>query len=148
MHLHTNDKHTGIGISWVGLIPADLPRNRSIATYSIDGGPSTSFNLNGLPPDPNVATVYEQSFFSVSQLSPGPHSLHVYGGTSQQTPLTLSYMILTNSTLPSPTSSLNSSPSITGPIFNKSASKGGSPSTDAMICLVHIRQAPRDVTSQ
>ena len=124
-HLHTNDKHTGIGISWVGLYSTNHPRNQSNATYSIDNAPPTVFNLNGLHEGSDVASVYEQTFFSVPGLSPGPHSLHVvYDGTPEQTPLTLSYMILTNSTLPSPTSSLNSSPTNSSPIHKQSASTG------------------------
>jgi LPXTG-motif cell wall-anchored protein len=132
-HLHTYDKHTGVGISWVGMIPSGGPRNQSNATYSIDNAPPILFNLNGLPDGPDVLSVYEQTFFSVPGLSPGPHSLHVvYDGTPEQTPLTLSYMILMNSTLPSPTSSLNSSPSNTSPIPHQSASTGGRPKTGAI----------------
>ncbi|KAF9458804.1 hypothetical protein BDZ94DRAFT_1123479, partial [Collybia nuda] len=86
---------TGTSVSWIGFIPTELPHNASSATYSVDGGPPTFFSLEGLPS--GSTTVYNQEFFKTPELQPGPHSLVViHQGTGQQTPLTLDFLYVTN----------------------------------------------------
>jgi hypothetical protein len=100
-----------------------LPHNATSATYSIDGGSPVSFNLAGLSPTADT-TVYNQFFFSTPELSPGPHTLLViHGGTSQQTPLTLDYLIVTNtsSSTTDATSGLTLTSTLSFPVESTSA---------------------------
>lgn len=84
----------------MGFIPKELPHSASSATYSIDGGPLIVFPLNGLLPD-STTTVYNQIFFTTPELPVGLHSLVVkHRGTSQQTPLTLDFLYVTNTSAP------------------------------------------------
>ena len=79
-----------------------MPHNATSATYSIDGGSPVSFNLPGLPPNAGT-TVYNQYFFTTPELPAGPHTLLVvHSGTPQLTPLTLSHLIVTNTSNPIP----------------------------------------------
>ena len=102
----------GVGLSWYGRIPTNYPHNSSLATYSIDGGNPTSFQLAGLPTGSNNE-LFNQIFFTTPTLAPGQHNLLVVnGGNNQTTPLNLDYIILTNSA-PSSTTSAGTSPSAT-----------------------------------
>jgi len=78
-----------------------LSHNASSATFSIDGGIPVNFQLQGLPPDPKIATQYNQVFFQTPDNVPqGNHTLKVvYLGTSQ-TPLTVTHMYITNGSAP------------------------------------------------
>ncbi|KAG6812612.1 hypothetical protein H0H92_001831 [Tricholoma furcatifolium] len=94
--------HAGTGLTWYGFIPTEYPHNEAQASYSIDGGSSsTTFTLNGLPA--NSATVYNQAFFSTPSLSAGSHSITVTynGGAGSATPFTLGYILLKNVSIPS-----------------------------------------------
>jgi hypothetical protein len=108
----------GTSVSWVGFIPNELPHNASSATYSVDGGPPIFFPLKGLSPGPSN-TFYNQFFFTTPELTPGAHSLVVvHQGTAQQTPLTLDFLYVTNTSTPvtpSPTPSTNSTTTIPSP---------------------------------
>jgi hypothetical protein len=133
----TNHSTTGKGLSWVSFIPTELPHNPTSATYSIDGGSPVSFNLPGLPANAGT-TVYNQFFFSTPDLPPGPHTLLVvHDGTPQQTPLTLSYLIVTNTSSSAATLTPNSSsiPTSTNPLSTptQSASKSGGPPIGATV---------------
>src|ERR1700733_3093834 len=88
---------TGINLMWFGRIPSGYPHLPSMATYSVDDGDPVPFRLAGLPGGSN-STLYNQLFFSTPQLPPGPHSLLVtHGGNNLQTPLSIDYILVTNS---------------------------------------------------
>lgn len=90
----------GTSVSWVGFVPHELPHSASSATYSVDGGPPIFFPLNGLAPDFQI-TIYNQIFFTTPELAAGLHSLVViHQGNGQQTPLTLDYLYVTNTSAP------------------------------------------------
>ncbi|KAF9561097.1 hypothetical protein CPC08DRAFT_664780 [Agrocybe pediades] len=104
----------GASLSWYGMIPANYPKTASKGSYSIDGGPSNMFQLQGLPPD-GITNGYYQEFFQTPEYPAGTHKIVVtYLGDSQSTPLTLDYLLVQNGTLdtaPMTTSSLSSSSS-------------------------------------
>ncbi|KAG6809324.1 hypothetical protein H0H93_015912, partial [Arthromyces matolae] len=88
----------GTSLTWVGFIPVELSHNASSVSYVVDNGASVNFNLAGLPASATT-TVYFQDFFSIPDLSAGPHSVLVtYNGPG--TPLTLDYLLITNTSLP------------------------------------------------
>jgi len=103
-------KFAGKGLSWFGSIPTELSHNSTSATYAIDDRDPVTFRLNGLPQGA-TPTLYNQIFFSTPELPAGRHSLHVvHGGTDGETPLTLDYLIITNSSsIPNSTSIPNAS---------------------------------------
>ncbi|KAG6904815.1 hypothetical protein DXG01_006988 [Tephrocybe rancida] len=115
----------GTSLTWVGFIPTEYPHSSAVGTFSIDGGAAVNFKLNGLS-TPHTATLYNQAFFTTPDLTPGPHSIVVTynGGTGAATPLTLDYILLTNTSIPavagptlaspSPSSVVTSSPSSAG----------------------------------
>ncbi|PPR07165.1 hypothetical protein CVT24_010718 [Panaeolus cyanescens] len=85
---------TGRSLAWYGLIPSNYPIDPAPAAYSIDGGPLQNFLLNGLPSASSMEQ-YNQLFFQTPQLDPGDHTLEVvYHGNSNQTPLTIDYIIV------------------------------------------------------
>ena len=91
----------------MGSIPAEYSHDASSANYSIDGGPFTTFQLDGLPAN-TTSTLYNQIFFTTPELPNKPHSLLVtYLGNDSQTPLILSNILFTV---------YNSNPSHTGAI--------------------------------
>ncbi|KAF9458825.1 hypothetical protein BDZ94DRAFT_1269754 [Collybia nuda] len=93
----------GRSLSWIGFIPNEFSHAASSATYSIDGSPPTSFQLNGLPPG-TTNTLFHQTFFTTPELRAGSHNLLVtHHGTDQQTPLTLDYLHVTTGLGPPPT---------------------------------------------
>jgi hypothetical protein len=122
----------GTSVSWVGFIPHELAHDSSSAAYSIDGGPLISFHLSGLSPS-QVVTIYNQIFFTTPKLSPDPHFLVVtYRGTERQTPLTLDYLYVTNTSESTPTTpSIDPTPSSTS-----SNQVPGSLSTGALVGIV------------
>ncbi|KAJ2917047.1 hypothetical protein MD484_g3362, partial [Candolleomyces efflorescens] len=75
-----------------------MPRSSSVGSYSIDGEPSVSFILNGLPGERrNGPSQYNQLFFDTRELPLGTHDITVtYQGS--RTPLTLQYLIIRNQT--------------------------------------------------
>lgn len=83
---------TGTSLTWVGFIPTELPHNKSTASYSIDSGSSSRFELTGLTPTATT-TVYNQVFFTTPDLPIGNHTIIVtYEGNN--TPLTLDYLLV------------------------------------------------------
>ncbi|KAG6826442.1 hypothetical protein H0H92_015769 [Tricholoma furcatifolium] len=96
----------GTGFAWYGFIPNEYPHNEAQASYSIDGGSSTTFTLNGLP-SANSVTLYNQLFFTTPSLSAGSHSITVTynGGAGSATPFTLDYILLNNVSIPSTSAS-------------------------------------------
>ncbi|KAG6845575.1 hypothetical protein H0H87_007254 [Tephrocybe sp. NHM501043] len=101
----------GTQLTWIGVIPIDYPGNGSSASYSVDNGTPTSFDLVGHPATDGTSR-YNQIFFTTPKLSPGSHNLSVtYNGNSQLTPLTLDYIYLTTSTSTSSSGPATTSPS-------------------------------------
>ena len=93
----TKCRAIGTSLRWYGYIPTELSHNATSAMYSIDGASPVSFPLDGLPSTNN--SLYNQLFFSTPQLSNGTHNLVVvYEGDDQHTPLTLNYLVVTDST--------------------------------------------------
>ena len=98
--ISSDNSTAGKGLSWFGFIPTELSHNPASATYAIDGGIPVTFRLNGLSQAASP-TIYNQIFFSTPELSAGPHSLHVvHRGTDKETPLTLDYIVVTNTSVP------------------------------------------------
>ena len=97
----------GVSLSWYGYIPVELPFSPSSGTYSIDGGIPINFKLNGLPVN-STSSVYNQKFFETAQLSATSHTLQVVYQGNNSTPLTLTELIIQNSTLSSTTTSASS----------------------------------------
>ncbi|GJJ15751.1 hypothetical protein Clacol_010029 [Clathrus columnatus] len=95
----------GIQLSWYGFIPTEESHNASSGEYSIDGKPFASFSLAGLPQDATT-TVYNQLFFITPILDMGTHVLSAkYTGKPGQTPFSLDYLIVTNGSFPSSSTS-------------------------------------------
>ncbi|KAG6920217.1 hypothetical protein DXG01_004986 [Tephrocybe rancida] len=87
----------GKSISWVGYIPVELGKAPANGTYAVDGGPPIPYRLSGLDSSA-TSSVYYQTFFTTQDLSQGPHTILVtHNGNSNQTPLTLEYLLVTNS---------------------------------------------------
>ncbi|KIM39686.1 hypothetical protein M413DRAFT_447143 [Hebeloma cylindrosporum] len=96
-------KFMGVGLSFYGLIPRELPISPSLATFSIDGGPTTPVALKGLTP--GSVTLYNQKFFETPTLPYGLHTLNVtYKGddsSNGSTPLVLDYLLIQNGSIAS-----------------------------------------------
>ncbi|KIJ36346.1 hypothetical protein M422DRAFT_232584 [Sphaerobolus stellatus SS14] len=111
----------GISVTWVGWIPSQLSHSPSSANYTIDDEDPKTFLLNGLPGNSDT-DLFNQTFFSLSNLSPGPHVLKVtHMGTDDQTPLTLEYLFVQNSTVPPDQSTDSSSSPSPSPYLNATA---------------------------
>jgi hypothetical protein len=111
----------GTSLRWFSMIPSDEPLASTSATYSVDGGTPTTFNLSGLADD--AGDQYNQLFFEASGLSPGQHRIEVvHGGNNETTPLSLDYMIIQNA--PAPASSTSSPGSSSTPTPNSSGPDG------------------------
>jgi hypothetical protein len=96
-------------VIWYG---AQTGGNSTTGTWAIDGGSPTTFNVTGYGTS-NI-TVYNELFFETPRYSMGPHSLVVtYNGDNSTTPLSFSYLVVQNGTLPHSTSSSSPSPSAT-----------------------------------
>ncbi|KAF8880046.1 hypothetical protein BD779DRAFT_1676102 [Infundibulicybe gibba] len=82
----------GTSVSWVGYTPGQEPPTN--ATYSIDGSEWVPFLLNTPPSGLNMSN---QVFFTLPDLSPGPHSLVVmHRGDNTSAPLTLNHFVITS----------------------------------------------------
>ncbi|KAJ7626785.1 hypothetical protein FB45DRAFT_795039, partial [Roridomyces roridus] len=89
----------GTAVSLIGYVPAELPKTSAGASYTIDGGASTSISLAGLASD-STTTLYTVPILQVTGLSPAAHSLVVtYGGDNTHTPLPVGWFYVTNSVL-------------------------------------------------
>jgi len=112
----------GVGLSFYGIIPRELPISPSLAAYSIDGGPNTPVALKGLPP--GSVTLFNQKFFETPTLPYGLHTLKVtYNGDdgNASTPLVLDFLLIQNGSIsPNTTASL---PASTSPPVLASAAK-------------------------
>ncbi|GLB40813.1 hypothetical protein LshimejAT787_0900280 [Lyophyllum shimeji] len=95
----------GKSVTWVGFVPTELAHAPASGSFTIDGGSPISFKLNGLPADATT-TVYNQAFFTTPDLTPGPHTLRVTynGADGPATPLTVDYLFVTNTSIPTPAS--------------------------------------------
>lgn len=86
----------GTGLIWYGFIPNNMARGASSGSYSIDGGPPTTFILTG--PDNGARggpSQYNQKFFETPDLPLGTHTIKVtYHGSN--TPLTLQNLVVFN----------------------------------------------------
>lgn len=83
----------GTKLTWVGWTPSGYPTGKSQASYSVDGGPATAFDILGLP-DRSPA-LYNQHLFETPNLNPGEHTLTVtHGGPSA--PLTIDHLLIAN----------------------------------------------------
>lgn len=92
----------GTSLSWVALIPRDLPHNEAMGTWSIDGGQENRFLLKGLFPDQNE-TQYHTFYFTTPEVEAGPHTLAVtFLGSNETTPLCLDYLYVKNGTQKAP----------------------------------------------
>lgn len=92
---------TGTSLTWLGFVPTELSHNPADATYAIDDDSPVRFRLNGLPPDPKVATAYNQVFFTTPDLQQKEHTIEVtYLGNGSVTPLVLTHMYITSNRSP------------------------------------------------
>ena len=93
----------------MGVSPSELNGNQSLGTYSMDGLTPVPFVI----PGHGSSTEYNQILFQTSDVSPGPHTLTVtYKGNSNQAPLVLDSLYVTNGSHPSPAFLANSSLSL------------------------------------
>ncbi|KAJ3525886.1 hypothetical protein NMY22_g10389 [Coprinellus aureogranulatus] len=91
---------TGTGLDWYGMIPTEVDHGTSTGTYSLDGEPPTTFTLRGIQGDSDPSQ-YFQRFFSTPDRTYGNHSIAVtYLG--RQTPLTITNLVIRDSTANSP----------------------------------------------
>ncbi|TFK57848.1 hypothetical protein BDN72DRAFT_907416, partial [Pluteus cervinus] len=115
----------GTALTWFGHIPSEYSTTPTTATYTIDGGPPTTFILFGLN-GTNPQSEFNQAFFTTPDLTLGNHHLEVtHQGNNATTPLSLDFLRVFNGTSSSNTpppqiSSSSSSPS--------SSSQSSSPS--------------------
>lgn len=85
--------YPGTKLTWVAWTPSGYPTGLSQATYSIDNGVATTFNITGLPA--GFASMYNQHLFESPDLPPGDHTLTVtYNGPSA--PLVLDHLLIAN----------------------------------------------------
>ncbi|KAG6865240.1 hypothetical protein C0991_004182 [Blastosporella zonata] len=120
---------TGAELSWIGDIPGDFPGNASSCTYVIDGGDPVTVTLDGHT-SPNATTVKDHAFFTTSRLSAGAHSINVTYNGNYDTPLTVSYVLVTNATftaVPESSTSVSSSAQSPTSSSNNVASSGSHP---------------------
>ncbi|KAF5316553.1 hypothetical protein D9619_006745 [Psilocybe cf. subviscida] len=90
----------GTGIMWYGTAPTELPHGNSIAFYSIDGQPSTTFTVPGTP---SQLTQYVRFYFQTPALPLGHHTIVVTsGGLTSQTPMVLSNIIIQGGSVQEP----------------------------------------------
>ncbi|CAA7265199.1 unnamed protein product [Cyclocybe aegerita] len=99
---------TGTGLTWIGVTPRELPLAPSMGSYSIDGGNSTAFALQGLAE--GVVTQYHQIVFKTPRLKDDTHTISVtYEGATNTTPLVLSHLFVQTGASP-PTSTQTITP--------------------------------------
>lgn len=91
---------SGTKVTWVGWKPAGYGLLASQATYSLDGGPATTFDIQGLP-NAGDGTQYYQHIFETPEFPAGQHSLTVtYNGGVNSAPLSIDYLVIANGDLP------------------------------------------------
>lgn len=80
-------------MSWFGRTLRQSPPNPTFATYSVDGQEPVAFSINVH----SLNTTSNEIYFTTPDLTPGPHILSVtHNGTTNQTPLILDYIYVTN----------------------------------------------------
>ncbi|KAF5316551.1 hypothetical protein D9619_006747 [Psilocybe cf. subviscida] len=90
----------GTGIMWYGTAPTERPHDNSTASYSLDGQPSTTFTVPGVPAD---QTEYNRFYFQTPSLLLGHHTIvTTSGGLDTQTPMVLSYIIIQGGSVQEP----------------------------------------------
>ncbi|KAF5378527.1 hypothetical protein D9615_007052 [Tricholomella constricta] len=86
----------GTRVQWFGWYLGESPHAAALGTYTVDGGSPVSFVLKGLSDSTNQ-THYGQQLFATSPLPQGPHSIIVtYNGGDAVTPLTLRFLVVTD----------------------------------------------------
>lgn len=90
-----SDSDAGTGVSLYAMFPTELPHNDGQATYSIDGGPTTTFTI----PGGGDISVYNRKIFEVTGLSKQDHTIVItYTSTSSSTPLVISQLFIEGGT--------------------------------------------------
>jgi len=84
----------GTKATWIGMLPGEFGSVASTGSYSVDGGPSTEFEIPGNPIAGLVdATLYRVPLFETPTLPRGEHRLDVvFGGPAM--PLVLDYFLV------------------------------------------------------
>ncbi|GJJ15798.1 hypothetical protein Clacol_010076 [Clathrus columnatus] len=92
----------GQQLTWYGVFSTSFPFESAPAEFSVDGGTPVQFELGGLINNgPFTAPLANQLLFQTGELPQGPHEVIVtYLGNEEQTDLSLSYVIVQNSSLP------------------------------------------------
>ncbi|KAF9485593.1 hypothetical protein BDN70DRAFT_871263 [Pholiota conissans] len=94
----------GTGIRWFGTAPTEMPHGATTATYTIDGGSATTFDVPGVVN--SVTTQYFQLIFEKDSLPLGHHTLQVTSqGTSSLTPLVLANIVIEGGSVQEPAAS-------------------------------------------
>ncbi|KDR68488.1 hypothetical protein GALMADRAFT_146165 [Galerina marginata CBS 339.88] len=118
----------GIQLSWFAMISHNFSSPPGPATYSIDGGTPISFLVPGSSP----VDRYNQLFFQTPQLSPGKHHFEVtYDGNEETTPLSLTYLVIRNATVPGSLSASGTPAGAVSSASSTSASSGSPKITDS-----------------
>lgn len=106
----------------------------------MDSSSPSSFVIPGLPP--NAPTAYNQLYFNLTGLSPGPHQLVVtYHGSSNKAPLAVDYFYIANAS--SDTTSSSASPASTSsPITSSSSSSTSTSTSHSSIHSASVRLGP------
>jgi hypothetical protein len=100
----------GTSVSWVAMVPANLPHTEATGTWVIDGGEATQFLLPGLPANTSVL-LYNQFYFTTPEVEVGPHTLTVtFLGDDQTTPFCIDHLYVKNGTFPTPTNNNPTTP--------------------------------------
>ncbi|KAJ2930042.1 hypothetical protein H1R20_g7068, partial [Candolleomyces eurysporus] len=87
-------KFTGSRVTWVGMIPKELPGASTSATYSVDNQPPVRFTLPGLSSSQN-SSQFNHVFFQTDHTAPKSHELVVkYEGDTSTTPLVLGSLLV------------------------------------------------------
>ncbi|KAJ2915922.1 hypothetical protein MD484_g4472, partial [Candolleomyces efflorescens] len=99
-------KFTGSRVTWVGMIPRELPSASTSATYSVDNQAPVRFTLPGLSPSQNYSQ-FNHIFFQTDFLAPKSHELVVkYEGDANTTPLVLGSFLVDGFSSESPKKSV------------------------------------------
>ncbi|KAH9484880.1 hypothetical protein JR316_0001782 [Psilocybe cubensis] len=90
----------GKSLTWFGFKNMTVDFESTTATYSVDDGPPTTFNISGTTRTQNVEPLaHQEIFFQTPTYSLGHHTLKVvYDGDAQENshPLTLNYIVIHN----------------------------------------------------
>ncbi|KAF8196032.1 hypothetical protein BJ912DRAFT_1056459 [Pholiota molesta] len=87
---------TGRTLTWLGFYLSQLPAAPTTGTYSVDGGSSFTFDLDGSAAQ-TTGALFNQRFFTTGLLPAGQHTIKVtYNGNSSTVPLSLYNVIVQN----------------------------------------------------